>query len=260
MNSVNQLFMWRDRVLYLGPSFDPVVHKHHAAQICIGIDGPFRIALHGKDSWQSVRAALVGSDIRHQISSQQTAMAFLYLEKETSDYQHLLQLSDEQKSNLLKPEVEEDLLSALAHADNGVSECEARELCRRILAIFGRCFNAVDSVDPRISRVLQQLDRTPDGQCSSEELEAVACLSSSRLQHLFREQVGVPIRRYSLWLRLRRVLGQAIVGKTLMDAAHNAGFSDSAHFSRVFKDMFGIAPSLLFSAGSPVKLHLFNSQ
>jgi AraC-like DNA-binding protein len=52
------------------------------------------------------------------------------------------------------------------------------------------------------------------------------------------------------------VLAEAIEGKTLTEAAYGAGFSDSAHFSRVFKAMFGIAPSLLFSAGNAVKLHL----
>ena len=256
MNNIPQLYMWRDRVLYLGPSFDPVVHKHHAVQLCIGIDGPFRIALHEKDSWRSVRAALIGSDVAHQISSQQTAMAFLYLDNEMADYQTLLKISDEAKLGVLKSEVDEHLLITLAQASNSCSALEPKELCQQILSIFGISLNEIEHIDPRISKVLQQLDRTPDGQCDSRELEEIACLSSSRLQHLFREQVGVPIRRYSLWLRLRRVLGRAIEGKTLMDAAHAAGFSDSAHLSRVFKAMFGIAPSLLFSAGSSVKLYL----
>lgn len=256
MTSVPQLFMWRDRVLYLGPSFEPVLHKHHAVQICIGIDAPFSIALHENNDWQSVRAALVSSEIAHQISSQLTTMAFLYLEKETADYQGLLQLTGDAESDVLKFDVDESLLTALAHASDGASALEAHELCNRILFIFGIHLNERSCIDPRISRVLQKLDQTPDGQCDSKVLEAIACLSSSRLQHLFREQTGIPIRRYSLWLRLRRVLAQAIEGKTLMDAAHAAGFSDSAHFSRVFKAMFGITPSLLFSAGSSVKLHL----
>lgn len=256
MNSLPQLFMWRDRVLYFGPSFDPVAHKHHAVQICIGIDRPFHIALEGNSEWQLARAALVGSETRHQINSQQTQMAFLYLENETSDYQTLLQLSDHSASGVIMPTVDESLLAALAEGSAGCSVIDAKTLCDQILSSFGISLNLGERLDPRISKVLQKLDQTPDGQCDSKTLQAISCLSSSRLQHLFRAQVGVPIRRYSLWLRLRRVLGQAIEGKTLMDAAHAAGFSDSAHFSRVFKEMFGIAPSLLFSGGSSVKLHL----
>jgi methylphosphotriester-DNA--protein-cysteine methyltransferase len=38
-------------------------------------------------------------------------------------------------------------------------------------------------------------------------------------------------------------------GKRLTDAAHDAGFSSSAHFSFAFKEMFGLAPSLLVKQG-----------
>ena len=35
-------------------------------------------------------------------------------------------------------------------------------------------------------------------------------------------------------------------GANLTEAAHLAGFADSAHLSRTFRAMFGVAPSLLF--------------
>ena len=34
-------------------------------------------------------------------------------------------------------------------------------------------------------------------------------------------------------------------GASLTEAAHEAGFADSAHFSRTFRRMFGLAPSSL---------------
>jgi AraC-like DNA-binding protein len=34
-------------------------------------------------------------------------------------------------------------------------------------------------------------------------------------------------------------------GGSLTDAAHEAGFADSAHLSRTFRRMFGVAPSSL---------------
>jgi len=62
------------------------------------------------------------------------------------------------------------------------------------------------------------------------------------MQHLFKARMGVPVRRYVLWARLRGGLEQALAGASLTSAALEAGFSDSAHFSRTFREMFGIAP------------------
>ncbi len=57
--------------------------------------------------------------------------------------------------------------------------------------------------------------------------------------------MGIPIRRYVLWERLLLAIQQLTGGVTLTEAAHWAGFSDSAHFSRTFTRMFGLSPSLL---------------
>jgi AraC-like DNA-binding protein len=65
------------------------------------------------------------------------------------------------------------------------------------------------------------------------------------LGHLFSEQVGLPFRPFALWLRLQGVLGHLAHGANLTQAAHGAGFADSAHLTRTFRRMFGIAPSSL---------------
>ena len=70
-------------------------------------------------------------------------------------------------------------------------------------------------------------------------------ISASRLTHLFTRQVGIPFRRYVLWARLRRVVEEIAGGSNLSRAAVDAGFSDSSHLSRVFKENFGMNPSAL---------------
>ena len=55
--------------------------------------------------------------------------------------------------------------------------------------------------------------------------------------------VGLPLRRYLLWLRLQDAVQAIAAGAPLTDAAHAAGFADSAHLSRTFRRMFGITPS-----------------
>jgi AraC-like DNA-binding protein len=88
-----------------------------------------------------------------------------------------------------------------------------------------------------------------DGQITLAALAKAVCLSSSRLAHRFREATGVPLRRYVLWCRLRAAAEAAMRGSNLTEAAHLAGFADSAHLSRTFRAMFGVTPSLLFKRG-----------
>jgi AraC-like DNA-binding protein len=76
-----------------------------------------------------------------------------------------------------------------------------------------------------------------------EVLAARVGLSASRLSHLFGAEVGLPLRPYILWLRLLRAAESLRQGSTLTDAAHVAGFTDSAHLSHVFRRMFGLSPS-----------------
>jgi AraC-like DNA-binding protein len=78
-------------------------------------------------------------------------------------------------------------------------------------------------------------------------LSAGCHLSASRLRHVFLESVGVPLARYRWWLRLRRVALAIQQGRDLTGAAYDAGFSDSAHLSRIFRRTFGFPPSLLMA-------------
>src|ERR1700678_254257 len=57
------------------------------------------------------------------------------------------------------------------------------------------------------------------------------------------------LRRYVLWCRLRTAAEAAMRGASLTEAAHRAGCADSAHLSRTFRAMLGVAPSLLFKPG-----------
>jgi len=78
-----------------------------------------------------------------------------------------------------------------------------------------------------------------------EAAARIAGLSPSRARHLFVEQTGLPFRTYLLWLKIIRAVGLFSRGKSLTVAAHEAGFADSAHFSRTFKRMFGIPAAAL---------------
>ena len=99
--------------------------------------------------------------------------------------------------------------------------------------------------DPRIQNSLDLIS-------SSNELEqirsSVICkeigLSESHFLHLFKDEMGVPFRKYILWKKLKRAISLIAIGSkpNLADIALEAGFADSAHLSNVIKASFGLSP------------------
>nr|WP_235734288.1 helix-turn-helix domain-containing protein [Mycolicibacterium austroafricanum] len=106
-----------------------------------------------------------------------------------------------------------------------------------------------DGATPRHPAVDDALRLLPSlvaaGPVSGTGLAAQVGLSVSRLTHLFTDQVGIPLRRYVLWSRLRLAVMRVQAGDDLTGAAHGAGFADSAHLTRTTREMFGLAPSVL---------------
>ncbi len=101
---------------------------------------------------------------------------------------------------------------------------------------------SLDPMDNRIRQILNLIETQYEPKVKLKQLADKYKLSSSRLRHLFAEQVGMPLSRYLLWLKLKRAVTELGKQSSLTQAAHAGGFCDSAHLSRTFRKMFGISP------------------
>ena len=100
-------------------------------------------------------------------------------------------------------------------------------------------------MDPRVSTVLRQIRGADELRISLETAAAMAFLSPSRFAHLFKQQMGLPFRKYVLWRKLTRAMVAIGGSRTIADVAHGADFADAAHLTRTFYQMVGMAPSAL---------------
>jgi AraC-like DNA-binding protein len=95
-------------------------------------------------------------------------------------------------------------------------------------------------VDPRFLRALDLLAAGADVASTARRVE----LSESRLTHAMRDALGAPPRTWRAWFKLRQAIGETVLhGRTLTQAAHAAGFTDSAHLTRTCKNLMGVAPA-----------------
>lgn len=124
-----------------------------------------------------------------------------------------------------------------------------RALAGRIMAAQ-RAEEITATIDAALGMVLPELAPPLDGRILAllahlhGEKVNLPQLSASRLRHLCAEQIGVPPHRYDIWLRLCQALRAAMRGASLTAGAVEAGFADSAHFTRTFRGAYGIAPSM----------------
>ena len=110
------------------------------------------------------------------------------------------------------------------------------------------------AVDQRVVDVIKLIKQTVDDNLSVEALAKEVNLSVSRLVQLFKQQTGVPIRRYRLWHRLYVTAVKIGRGESLTDAAIAAGFTDYSHCSHTFRSMIGMKPSLILSQPNKVRI------
>lgn len=103
--------------------------------------------------------------------------------------------------------------------------------------------------DPRISLAMTHLRSAGGAQVPLAEVAAAVNMSPSRLAHVWKAQVGMPIRAWVLYERLLTTMARALAGDTLSAAAHHAGFSDQPHFNRTAMQMIGRRPGEVMGRG-----------
>jgi AraC-like DNA-binding protein len=81
------------------------------------------------------------------------------------------------------------------------------------------------------------------------ELIDTVNLSESRLSHLFKQNVGISLKKYFVWSKIKKTVEEHLYTKEdLFSTLINNGFYDQPHFSNVFKAMLGITPSKVYNS------------
>jgi AraC family transcriptional regulator len=95
-----------------------------------------------------------------------------------------------------------------------------------------------------VESVKYVLARNPAAALSLTDLAQMVGASPFRLARLFRTEVGLPIHRYHLRLRLGLAVDRIAAGEENLSAiGHDLGFASHSHFTRAFRVAFGQPPS-----------------
>jgi AraC-like DNA-binding protein len=233
------------KTLYIGTLDYVDWHLHGAPVFIAGVAGTFRLRGPGGE-WRSCRAAVIPAGVRHALDLGGDPLAVFYPEPHIADRLSLSGLGaswDFHEGMLVGQRPQVGAFRELyEHRDSLDFAGEA--LDQLVDHVRGR--REPPRLDVRLKRVIEQLDLAPDDLTTASQHAQAQGLSASRFMHLFSEEIGVPFRRYRIWNRLRAAMRIVLTGSSLTEAAVEAGFTDSAHFARLFRATFGVTQSYVF--------------
>jgi AraC-like DNA-binding protein len=239
--------MWRGGAATLrsstGPDDPPDPHIHFAIQLTIGVSHELslRRGPHALERWAP--GWMVGSDQPHWMHGRGTGVT-IFLDPLSAQGQRIAARLGGRGAVALSPAEYQVARHELEDCwQRGWLLADVRAAVDRVVDLLAPEAAAGDSVDRRVRAVIDDLVQDLSENTSLAELAAKVGLSESRLAHLFRRDVGIPMRQYRLTLRMEQAVRHIALGSSLTEAAHSAGFSDSAHFCRICRRMFGSAPS-----------------
>lgn len=256
------LFLSGDCAIYIGRPLVPDTHSHYATQLSISIGSPLVLKTERSSGSIECDGVVIGKNLEHSINADSGIQILMFIEN------GILTFSDSLNSLDSKASFNDQILmsfqkpsAALAAAIHNSLNSEEptlffEELIEQLVKHFGLSLKQDSIKDSRISKILNWINSEQKLTKSIKQIADSISLSESRLQHLFKKEVGIPIRRYMLWRKLKHVVYGVTKGQSLTDAAHESGFSDSAHFSRTFRSMFGISPSSIFSPKKKLKVYV----
>jgi len=226
------LFLWPDHWQVVGTLMANRPHRHISASWLVGLDGDFRLQVNGQ--WRTTCAALVAPDVEQSLDPGSTRMWCAQLDPDTRYWRRIRHHLQGQAS------VDVALPDSLISRIPLTSCADADGFLRSAMELLGED-EAV--LDPRVQSVCDYLRAELPERLDVAGLAQGVGLSASRLSHLFRQQTGVPMRRFLLHIKMNRVLAQWELGKSLSRLATEAGFYDQPHFVRTARSMFDALPS-----------------
>lgn len=231
------LFVSGKRALYLyvGPIVATAQHAHHAMQIVLAPQG---LDLHDEaERMICARAAVIPPRVAHRHGACAHG-ALLFVDGDDLASRELSRNAARSAAAWARAPLEVSLPMQPTRED-------ARSLLASILSSIG-LGRGPEPRHPAARRMCQFLEQ--NGDTDLAQLSREAGLSPRQMRHAFARDIGLSMRACVRWKRLGSAIAAVEKGATLTDAAACAGFADSAHLSRVFREQFGMTPTQGLSA------------
>lgn len=244
------LFYFGERILLGTDGIVTEPHSHYAVSILVSLRGSFHLYTNTNSVIES-EGIIIPPNYYHRLDGTNSEMVIIQLDPKSEEYK-CIEMNQSPKTidketRLKIKKIANPLFGETLTCDS------ARSLYNQILSLLGS-ETVSKKYDKRIEMAIQRIKEKIPNPVTLLELSEISGISTDRFMHLFKDNMGIPLRQYLLWQRLHIAAKLLQGGENLTTASHAAGFSDQAHLSRTFKKMFGVKPSLFLGGQSLSKV------
>lgn len=229
--------------IYIGKNIQSSFHQHHLIAIVLSYGEPFEITREN-NLIESYRAVLIQKDANYKlITSEKDYVIFIHLDPYSEIGINLTQSKNQIQSldlNLFT-EILNDFKEWFDEKENSVESTE--NLINKIYKVIITRDKEPRKIDERIFKCIEFIKQSDLDKISIQQIASFINLSTSRLSHLFKFETGLTFRQFVLHRKLVKSLQVMYKQHNLTESSFVGGFSDQPHFTKTFKNAFGIKPS-----------------
>lgn len=232
-----RIFVDKDNIAFIGNQVKSTQHSHCVLQAFLSLDAPLQVII-ANDSVNG-KCIVVNKNVKHAFSCNHAPCLSILIEPSSC---FANELSAKMNGDYIIYEKEN--LDTLQRNAAPLISATDKEQYLTFVQDFAEYFGikrSVKDIDERINKLLEILKNCDCYDHTIESFAREVCLSSSRLSHLFREQIGVPLKSYILFHQLERAFTAVLSGQSITDAAMSVGFDSPSHFAATVKKWMGVS-------------------
>ncbi len=238
---MNKIYWDKDSISIITNQIEAIPHKHWAMQLFLSVEKNLEITVEGQKI--SCRCIVINRNTLHSFSTGSRLHFTMIIEPAAGFTQQFDEILNGKSYHIFdNPEIDETQNLLLRLIDNdGMKEYRGFMIQ---LYKFLRLKKQAKPYDDRIQNLLYEIEQC---NCDTHSIAFFAdkvALSPSRLSHLFKEQVGIPLKSYLQFHQMQRAFLALSDGKTITEASMAAHFDTPSHFAAVTKKMMGMPASI----------------
>lgn len=252
MRNINKIYWQADKIGLITNHLEADTHSHWMLQLFIGIEADVEIVVNGK--FVKCHCIVVDKNVPHSFSAGKKVFYSAIIEPASVYAKQLTaRMNNDGYWVCNKNNIEElkQQGKSLIQQSNVEQYLKFIETLNNYLDISTK----QKQYDDRIATLLQLLDTCHCNNHTISNLADTVALSSSRLSHLFKEQIGIPLKSYILLHQMECAFRELLAGKSVTEAAMSAGFDTPSHFAATVKRMMGMPVSLSLKDSEFLKVY-----